>query len=829
LTTSFNHDWHVKPKVNRFLELAGGQTTAPEPITLPHDAMIGTERSPAGSHMNAYFPDGVWEYTKSFEAPDEWRDRRVRLLFEGVYRDAQVFVNDDFAGGEPNGYSEFVIDLDPFLRYGESNIIKVECQAGDDSRWYSGAGIYRPVQLWVQPRVHLGIDGITVTTPEVDERIAVVEIAAEVENETPHTVTTLVEFVVTDNAGNIVAAGNVPVTLRPHVGSIARHRLVIRDPALWGLDEPILYDCTVTVTTPDGMREQQAASFGIRRLSLDPVHGLRINGETVKLRGACVHHDNGPIGAATIDRAEERRVELLKAAGFNAIRSAHNPASRSMLAACDRLGLAVMDEAWDMWNEGKRDGDHALRFADRWRIDMASMVRKDRNHPSVVMYSTGNEIPEVGSPLGAALARDIAEYTRSVDPTRYVTNAVQPFLAIRDLIARVREFLPKPGADNSADTSTDGGDTPTGVNSQMTSWAQIKDAMMASPMVGEAINEVCASLDIAGYNYLDTRYAIDADLHPNRVIVGSETYVTAIARAWPLIMQSGNVIGDFTWTGWDYIGEVGVGRTEFAGDRDPTDGTPQFMAPYPWVLGHTGDLDVTGFRRPQSYFREIVFGLRDEPYIAVRRPVNLGKEITHAGPWAWSDTIGSWTWPDFVGVVIPVEVYSGADEIELFQDGVLVGRRPAGPDHAFVARFDVTYAPGELVAVAFTGGAEVGRHVLRTATGPRRLQAEVDRTTIVADDRDLVYVTVAIVDGFGTIDASTDLAVRIELEGPAFLQGFASADPRSMESYRSATTTTYEGRAVAVVRPTGAGPISIRAMADDLDPTSVVVTAELAS
>ncbi len=822
MRTSFNAGWIVKPKLNRFLELTGATSgTEPETVTLPHDAMIGTTRDPSGSHMNAYFPDGVWEYTKTFDAPEEWRDRRVRLQFEGVYRDAQVFVNDDFAGGEPYGYGEFLIDLDPCLRYGATNTIKVECRAGDDSRWYSGAGIFRPVHLWVQERTHLAIDGVWITTPEIDDRGAVVEIAAEVENETPHTVTVRVHNSIVDAEGNETATGEIPLTLRPHTRAVARHRLYLADATRWSLDDPHLYTCTTTVTAADSALDEAITTFGVRRLQLDARHGLRINGESVKLRGACVHHDNGPIGAATIDRAEERRVELLKAAGFNAIRSSHNPASRAMLAACDRLGVAVMDEAYDVWTEGKRDHDHALRFADRWRGDLAAMVRKDRNHPSVIMYSTGNEIPEIGSPLGAALARDLAEHVRSLDPTRYVTNAVQPFLAIRDLISRIGDFLPSQEETASGDRD----DQPAGVNSQMTAWAQIKDRMMASPLVDDCIEEVCASLDVSGYNYLDVRYATDHETHPDRVIVGSETYVTAIDRAWPMIMDSGHVIGDFTWTGWDYLGEVGIGRVEYAGDRDADDDSPQFMAPYPWVLADCADIDITGFRTPQSYFRETVFGLRSEPYIAVRRPANLGREVTHTGPWAWSDTIAGWTWPGFEGTTVPVEVYSDADEVELLLDGESIGREPAGAGNGFRAHFDVAYAPGELVAVASRDGVESGRTALRTAVGPLRIAAAVDREQVDAADTDLACVSVWITDASGVIDTGADRAITVTIDGPATLQGFASADPRSLESYRSATSTTYEGRALAVIRPSGPGTITATFTADGLDAAACQITA----
>jgi beta-galactosidase len=359
----------------------------------------------------------------------------------------------------------------------------------------------------------------------------------------------------------------------------------------------------------------------------------------------------------------------------------------------------------------------------------------------------------------------------------------------------------------------------------MTAWAQIKDRMMASPLVDDCIEEVCASLDVAGYNYLDVRYATDHETHPDRVIVGSETYVTAIERAWPMIMDSGHVIGDFTWTGWDYLGEVGIGRVEYAGDRDADDDSPQFMAPYPWVLADCADIDITGFRNPQSYFRETVFGLRSEPYIAVRRPANLGREVTHTGPWAWSDTIAGWTWPGFEGTTVPVEVYADADEVELLLDGESIGREPAGAGNGFRAHFEVAYAPGELVAVASRDGVESGRTALRTVVGPLRIAAAVDREHIDATDTDLAYVSVWLTDASGVIDTSTDRAITVTIDGPATLQGFASADPRSLESYRSATSTTYEGRALAVIRPSGPGTITATFTADGLDVAARQITA----
>lgn len=829
MRSSFNAGWNVRPKQNPFSELAGAKST-PEPVTLPHDAMISTQRDPSASHDIAYFPAGVWEYTKRFDVPAEWRDRRVALQFEGVYRDAMVYVNDDLAASEPNGYAEFIVDLDPFLRCGEMNTIKVDCRAGEDSRWYSGAGIYRPVHLWLQNSVHLAIDGVWVTTPEIDDQSAVVEVVAEVQNDTAHTVTVRVTCDVRDPANETVASGNIPVTLRPHSTVVARQRLALATPARWSPDQPRLYSCTTTLAdeSADGAEsaelDRDVTVFGVRSLQLDPVHGLRINGETVKLRGACVHHDNGPIGAATIGRAEERRVELLKAAGFNALRSAHNPMSRAMLDACDRLGVIVMDETWDMWTENKVNHDFALRFEERWRNDVATLVRKDRNHPSVVLYSTGNEIPEVGSPLGAARARAIAEYVRSLDPHRYVTNGVQPMLAIRGLIAKIPEIL---GLVESPDSSDEGEPPaaaeaePQGVNTQMAMWAMVKDQVMRAPIIAEGTEEVCASLDVAGYNYVSNRYLLDHELYPNRVIVGSETNVTDLGRDWPIICAHPHLIGDFTWTGWDYLGEVGIGRIGYD-DEDPvSEGIPGIVAPYPWLVSHTGDIHITGVRRPASYYREIVFGLRQEPFIAVQRLENAHKQIAYSGPWSWSDTVDSWTWDGHEGTEVDVEVYSAAGEVELMLNGESLGRQPTVE---FRAQFTATYEPGDLVAIAYADGEESGRTALRSASGPLHLEVEADRSEITATDSDLAFVSVRLTDDSGIVNPVANRPVEVAVEGPGVVQGFASADHQTTEPFGSTTCTTYDGQALAVIRPTGPGIIDLTFTADGLAPATCLLT-----
>ena len=404
-----------------------------------------------------------------------------------------------------------------------------------------------------------------------------------------------------------------------------------------------------------------------------------------------------------MDRAEERRIELLKAAGFNAIRSAHNPLSPAMLDACDRLGMLVMDEAFDMWVRGKSPYDYALDFPQWWAADLESMVTKDYNHPSVIMYSLGNEIVEVGTPHGSRLARQMAEQVRRLDRSRLVTNGVNAALTVLDEFAEM----------------TAGG----GLN-------DLGDGMNRLGMGENATRRSAESssvLDVLGLNYAEGRYAPDREQFPHRVIVGSETFPSQIGRLWPMVVDNPNVIGDFTWTGWDYLGEVGIGATVYAEDPDAV---PSLEREFPYLTAWTGDLDITGHRRPVSYYREIVFGLRREPYLAVGRPERHDHTITLQSPWGWSDSVSSWTWPGFEGRPITVEVYADADEAALLLDGAEIARGPVGRTKPMLAEFETSYQPGQLVAIAYRDGAEVGRTSLTSASGELVVVASADRDRV---------------------------------------------------------------------------------------------------
>jgi beta-galactosidase len=804
---SFNAGWAAGPGLTGFASVAG-RAAAKAPVTLPHDAIRDLPRSAdsdEGPHTGS-FPGGLFEYSKTFDVPLAYRDKCVTLEFEGIHRDAMVFINGEFAVQRPNGYTTFSVKADPYLRHGEPNTVRVQARAHHDSRWYTGAGIHRDTKLIVGELVHVALDGVRITTPDVDAERAILAIATTVENEGRETRAVRVTTRILDAEGAVVASGSAPVTLPPAAGAVARMRLSVPSPALWSVDAPNLYTAETTVTDGEQPLDEERTTFGIRTLQLDPQHGLRINGETVDLRGACIHHDNGLLGSAAIRRAEERRVELLKAAGFNAIRSAHNPISQAMLDACDRVGMLVMDETFDMWTEAKSQFDYSLAFPEWWERDVEAMVTKDFNHPSVILYSIGNEIFETGRPTGSVWGRKLAEKVRSLDHTRFVTNAVNHLASVAH---RLPELL---------------GDATEQVVDINTFIASIGDAMMqvsANDEVTLATEESHAVLDVSGINYGHSRYATDRERFPNRVIVGSETFPRDIDALWRLVQDNSHVIGDFTWTGWDYLGEAGIGRVDYPDEDYVATG---ISAPYPWLTGWVGDIDITGHRRPQSYYRETVFGLRHTPYIAVHRPQFHGRP-TFQTPWSWTDSVSSWSWDVPAGSPATVDVYSDGDEVELLRDGRSIGRAAVGVDKAFLARFEVTYEPGELVAVSSIAGEEQARTALRTASGSLRLAATADRDAIRADDTDLAYVAITLEDETGTLAGHRDRLVSVEVSGPGTLAGLGSANPRTEDPFGASECTTFDGRALAIVRPTGPGDIEIRVSASGCEPVTATVTA----
>jgi beta-galactosidase len=755
-----------------------------EKAALPHDFLISRNRNPAvveGRHKG-FFPPVKYEYLKSFIPGPEYQDKRIFLEFEGVYMNARVFINDEYAGQCPYGYSNFYVPADPFLKIGEENCIRITGDSGADSRWYSGAGIYRNVHIISAGHLSFALNGVKIRTESIGKDYAVIEIKNTLESTESGASGVLVETEIIDGEGRLVIQGKTPVTLYSGETTV-RQRMVIKNPRLWDTESPYLYTCKSSLFTADGEypMDRDTNTFGIRLLQLDAEHGLRINGKSVKLRGTCIHHDNGVIGAAAFERAEERRAEMLKAAGFNALRSAHHPMSKAMLDVCDRLGLLVMDEAFDMWTLNKTAADYSRYFSEWWERDIEAMVSKDYNHPCVLLYSIGNEIFDVGTRSGTQWGRKLAEKIRSLDAGRFTINAINGYFLLHEKISKIREN----GDWNSNSLNAD---------------SEKAMKLMVANMVSEATEESFSYVDVAGYNYMDDRYETDRERYPHRVICGSETYPQKIASNWKLVETMNHVIGDFTWTGWDYLGEVGLGKVSYNGEA--TNGE------YPWITAWCGDIDITGFRRPASYFREIVWGFRKEPYIAVQKPEHYG-EMPASLPWAWSDSSSSWTWPGYEGKPVKVEVYSPADETALFLDGQEIGRVPTGKVNGFKAELDLIYRPGKLEVVGFTGGKETGRYVLVNAGPEIGLDVTVDRDKLKLNCGDLAYITMSLVDKAGTVNTSAETKISVTVEGAGILQGLGSANPITEDNYRSGETHAFEGRALAVIRPMEAGKIQV--------------------
>ncbi|MFF1253766.1 glycoside hydrolase family 2 TIM barrel-domain containing protein [Pseudarthrobacter sp. NPDC058329] len=789
----FNTGWTASPSVGFFESIAAG-APVPRTVHLPYDFLRHEERTPDGTSHTAFYPSATVQYVKRFDVTEEQRAQRHVVEFDGVYRDAVVYVNGEHAGQCANGYTRFHVPIDAYLRYGKTNEIKVVARSHADSRWYSGVGIYREVHLLTGPLLHIHHDGVQVSTPDVEDCRAIVSVATTIENSSPTTRTVAVQTKVLDAAGRAVAADLAPVTVLPGESEVLRQRLLVLEPQLWDVDNPHLYEAEIALLDGGIEIDRNKAAFGIRKLQLDPQSGLRINGKRLKLRGACIHHDNGLLGAAAIRRAEERRIELLKSAGFNAIRSAHNPLSTAMLDACDRLGMLVMDETFDMWTTSKTADDYSLRFADWWERDVDALVRKDFNHPSVIMYSIGNEVTEAGTGIGARWGRKIAERIRSLDPSRYITNAVNPVLAVAEELARQeRESAAEPATGPLNDNDP---------NAALGNMDDQMKQLLASEQVAGMTAESFAALDVAGLNYAEARYALDAERFPNRVIVGTEAFPSAIAENWPLISGLSHVIGEFTWTGWDYLGETGLGRVNYEPEVQSS------AAPYPWLTAWCGDLDITGHRRPISHYRERVYGLSEQPYIAVHRPQHCGQAKSMSG-WTWSDSIASWTWDVEPGTPTTVEVYSVAAEVELVVNGLSYGRRPAGPAHGFLATFDVDWQPGEITAIDYDGQTEVARATLRTAADEVALRASADRTTLVADDGDLAYIDITLEDCSGVVATQLTSEIVVHVSGAGGLEGLGNANPITDERYDGTRTSTFDGRALAIIRPSGPGDITV--------------------
>lgn len=814
----FNQDWIFTIGSGSSLDaLAGGNNTAKQ-VTLPHDASIGRERNPEepNGSGNGFFREESYVYTKTFSMNADDKDKNVYLEFEGVYQNAFVYVNNSFAGKCPYGYSNFYVDITKYLNYNEPNALKVVVKNGVPSgRWYTGGGIYRDVNLMIADRLHLAPDSVQLAAIEVEDDQAIIRAKSTI----AYTgigireITLCTELMDTD--GNVVAADEMPVTVEEHSEQTYQQKMYVLNPNRWDAENPYLYTYRTYIKENDSVIDEETGTFGIRKLQLDTKHGLRVNGKVVKLRGGCIHHDNGIIGTAEFTHSAEARVKKLKETGFNAIRSAHYPMSRKLLEACDKYGMYVMDEYSDVWVSTKVEFDYSTQMTEWWEHDIENLVKKDYNHPCVIMYSIGNEIPEAGNKFDVQWGKKIADKLRSLDDTRYTTNSLNLLLAIMNDLPK----LMAQNADAQVAANTEK-DQPQEINSMMNNLGAMMAQFMASDFAAEKVKEACAQVDITGYNYAAARYEIDGKLFPNRILVGSETNPPDLDKNWELVEKLPYVIGDFDWTAWDYIGETGIGKINYTDQQ-----SMGFYAPYPCKIAYCGDINILGNRRPISYWRELIWGLRKAPYIAVQLPQHYG-EPQSTTQWSMSDAVRSWNWNGYEGKPVKVEVYAAADEVELLINGQSVERKKVGETKKYITIFDTTYHAGKVEVIAYSDGKECGRDEILTASDEVVIAAKADRTQIPADGSDIAYIDICMQDASGILNPNADKAVSISLDGPGEIMGYGSADPESEENYYDTVAKAYEGKLRAAVRGTGeTGKIVVTLSADGLESVKVDVEA----
>ena len=760
IRTGFNGGWEFSRDGGDFA-----------PVVVPHDAMLGARRdaqAPAGS-TSGYYHGGFYRYRKHFELDEERASSHLMLEFEGVYRDALVRVNGARVDVPPYGFVPFFADITGLVHAGDNTVeVFADNESQPDCRWYSGAGIYRPVWLWEGGSDRIHPEGVRVTTISTNPAVVRVDVSHTAVDELT------LEVRILDEDDNVVATA-----------SENHAEIVLEGARLWSAEQPNLYHCLVELKRENVTVDSHEVSFGVRVLSWNR-SGFYVNGKNTLLRGGCIHCDNGILGAASFPESERRRIRLLKDAGFNAVRVAHNPAPAALLDACDELGMYVMDETWDMWYTPKSMYDYSGHFLEWCDYDLKRLVAHDYNHPSVVMYSIGNEVADPIQPMGVSLEQSLVDLLHCLDSTRPVTCGLNLAMMVMERAGQ-RWYGDASGV---AESPTKSG-APRG-SLMFNLVAQASGAgvtMLANaPGADALVSPALDVLDIAGYNYAAARYKVDARKHPERIVVGSETFPHKLPQNWNLVKSLPNVIGDFMWAAWDYLGEAGAGAWAYTAEE------AGFSKPWPWLLAGSGALDIFGNASAHAALAGAVWGTAKVPSIQVR-PVNRMKGRTYKATWRGSDAIPSWSWVGCKNVTARVEVYDGrAHSIRLELNGQQVGKERV---RDFKASFPVVYQPGTLTAIALDeDGHEIARNSLVSAQGHLRLSAVPEKGVCAAGS--IAYVPVNIVGANGQVESNADEQLAASVQD-GILLAFGSAQPAPTESFLTGTYTTYRGRAMAIV------------------------------
>ncbi len=761
-----------------------------EDIDLPHDYQIKEKRSPDCTPNNGFFPVHAGRYVKHLKFE---KGKHYVLDIDGAYMCAHVNFNENILAIHPHGYTPLLVDLTKYILEGINNkLVITTTPLPDSSRWYSGNGIYRDVFLWEGGDVRIEPWDIFITTDSVCDSCARIRIRYTLSSDIKTDAT--VKFTVCDGE-NTVAELVCEQSVEIGKSEILESFIDISDAKLWSIDSPSLYTLKTEISANGEVTDLSENTFGIKTVTADAVNGLLINGESVKLRGGCIHHDHGDLGAAAFPAAEERKVRLLKEAGFNAIRTAHNPPSLALLEACDRLGMVVMDEAFDCWNKNKPIHDYHLFFSDWHARDIEYMVKRDRNHPCVFSYSIGNEIHEIdGTSESAEWCKRLCDEVRRHDDTKFVTSGIQKYF--------IRLWK---------DEDIDPDDYRAHVKKR-TSIEHLGD-----------INKVTypyeKNLDIVGTNYYRHGYIFDHEENPDKVMWGSETRVLYFYQSWNLAKKLSYVLGDFTWTAFDNMGEVGAGRWTWFRDNAIND---LFLATYPWRNCYQGDYDICGFRRPQSYFREAVWIGNTEPRIFTYHPEHFGEEISGT-TWHWYDVEETWTYDDiYVGRPIKVDTYTDADKIVWTVNGKVVGE--SSPVEG-IASIDTVYEKGYIRADAYKNGAMVSSYTLETTEGASAIDLTPEKTEFSADGRDLLYVRVAISDKAGRLVREGQPELECFVQNGELL-AFFSGDPKTEDDTTDNKCHAFRGNALAIIRTKKPGKVALTVSSKGLAGATVSVQAK---
>ena len=720
-------------------------------VDLPHDWSIeGTfsKDAPAGND-GGYLPTGKGWYRKTFTLGKDAPTKKLRLYFEGVYMNSQVYINGQLAGGHPYGYSSFFVDITPYIKVGTNVVeVRVDNSKQKNCRWYSGSGIYRHVWLMTTPKQYIDEWSVSVTTHMgSDPRVS--SVSGLHQGLTPCVVSIKADVVKEDGQRE-------PIEKTLHV----------EKPHLWSPDDPYLYHTTLEA---DG--DVLPVTYGIRTIEYSAEKGLLLNGKPIVLNGGCVHHDNGILGAAAFDAAEYRKVKLMKEAGFNAVRTSHNPPSEAFLRACDELGLLVIDEAFDGWRDKKNDYDYSTLIDQWWQDDLKAMVLRDRNHPSIFCWSIGNEVIERKKLEVVKTAHQMATLCRQLDEQR------------------------RP------------------VTSALASWDDDWD--IYDPLAAEH--------DIVGYNYLRQKMESDHGRVPNRVMMHTETYPCEVWQNYRTVVDKPYIIGEFVWTAIDYLGESGIGRWYYerlrVGDEMSEMGDvpgEHWTRPlFPWHAAYCGDIDLTGLRKPISHYRSMLYNEDGEQlYMAVREPDGYKGKVktTMWGTWP---TFESWNWAGHEGKNIEVEVYARYPQVKLFLNDQLIGEKTVAEGKVV---FTLPYQPGTLKAVAPNGESVT----LQTAGEAKTIRLTADHTKLKADGQDLAFITVEVLDANGVVNPTADNLLTASVKGPATIAAFGNADIKDCDPYVDSTHKAWKGRALLVVRSTGEkGKVTVTVQGKSLSPKGI--------